>query len=92
MSTITLPERLDYQSLPALLEQLKACDDGEVVLDASALRHLGTLPLQAMLSMIKSRTAAGKSTRLANANDACIDLLSLFGFSPETMTQPEAWT
>ncbi|WP_417249208.1 STAS domain-containing protein [Celeribacter sp.] len=91
MSTITLPERLDYQSMPQLLEQLKAQDADDLTLDAAAVRHLGTLPLQVLLSAIKTRAAAGKTTHLANTSDACIDLLSLFGFSPETMTQPETW-
>ncbi|WP_417258909.1 STAS domain-containing protein [Celeribacter sp.] len=90
--TLALPQRLDYQSLPDLLDELKSVTDDSLVLDAQELRHLGTLPLQTIMSAIKTRAEAGKSTRIANANDACIEMLGLFGFSPETLSQPEAWT
>ena len=89
---LALPQRLDYQSLPSLLDELKTASDDTLVLDAQELRHLGTLSLQTILSAIKTRSEAGKTTRFVNANDACIDMLSLFGFTPETLSQPEAWT
>ncbi|WP_417243693.1 STAS domain-containing protein [Celeribacter sp.] len=91
-STLALPQRLDYQSLPALLDELKSVADDSLVLDAQELRHLGTLPLQTILSAIKTRAETGKTTSVVNANDACVDMLSLFGFTPETLSQPEAWT
>ena len=89
---VQLHDRLDYQSVAPLLAELRAITDDDLVIDAANVRHLGTLPLQVILSTVKTRAAAGKATRLANASDSCVDILSLFGFSPETLTQPEAWT
>jgi anti-anti-sigma regulatory factor len=89
---VQLHDRLDYQSVPPLLSELQAIDDGEIVIDAGQVRHLGALSLQVLLSAIKTRHEAGKSTHLVNASDYCIDLLSLFGFTPENLTQPESWT
>ncbi len=89
---VQLHDRLDYQSVMPLMEELKAITDDDLVIDAGNLRHLGTLPLQVILAAVKQRAAQGKTTRLANASDGCVDMLSLFGFTPETLTQPEAWT
>lgn len=93
MSThVQLHDRLDYQSVAPLLKELSAINDDELIIDASQVRHMGTLPLQVILTTVKSRADAGRKTQLANASDSCIDILSLFGFSPETLTQPETWT
>ncbi|WP_321363972.1 STAS domain-containing protein [uncultured Celeribacter sp.] len=89
---VQLHDRLDYQSVMPLMEELKTITDDELVIDAGNVRHLGTLPLQVILATVKQRTAQGKQTRLTNASDGCVDILSLFGFSPETLTQTEAWT
>lgn len=89
---VQLHDRLDYQSVPPLLTELKAIDDAEIVIDAGQVRHLGALSLQVLLSTIKTRQEAGKSTHITNASDSCVDLLSLFGFTPENITQPETWT
>lgn len=89
---LKLPSRLDYQSLPDLIEKLQSAGDEKLIIDAGALRHLGTLSLQAILSTFKTRAAAGQQSALVNANDSTVDMLGLFGFSPETLTQPESWT
>ncbi|WP_460273461.1 STAS domain-containing protein [Celeribacter sp. ULVN23_4] len=89
---VHLHDRLDYQSVPPLMAELGAITDDTLVIDAGNVRHLGALSLQVILSAVKTRAAQGKSTRLANASDNCIDMLGLFGFTPETITQPEAWT
>ncbi|SFI87220.1 STAS domain-containing protein [Celeribacter neptunius] len=89
---VQLHDRLDYQSVAPLMAELKTITDDELVIDASNIRHMGTLPLQVILATIKMRDAEGKTTRLCNASDSCVDILGLFGFSPETLTQPEAWT
>jgi len=89
---VQLHDRLDYQSVMPLMEQLKSITDEDLVIEAGNVRHLGTLPLQVILATVKQRTAQGLKTRLTNASDGCVDMLSLFGFTPETLTQPEAWT
>jgi hypothetical protein len=89
---VHLHDRLDYQSVMPLMAELAAISDATLVIDAGNIRHLGTLPLQVILSAVKTRAAQGKSTRLASASDNCVDMLGLFGFTPETLTQPEAWT
>lgn len=89
---VQLHDRLDYQSVAPLMQELSEVTADELVIDAGNIRHIGTLPFQVLLSAIKSRAAEGKTTRLVNASDSCVDILSLFGFSPETLTQPEAWS
>lgn len=89
---VQLHDRLDYQSVAPLVDELKAISDEELIIDASNVRHMGTLPLQVIMATVKTRAAQGKTTHLTNASDSCVDILGLFGFSPETLTQPEAWT
>ncbi|AJE46901.1 STAS domain-containing protein [Celeribacter indicus] len=89
---VPLHDRLDHRSAPALLEALRAGAGDDLVLDAADVRHLGALPLQILLSAAKTRAASGRSTRLVNASDACLEMLDLFGFTPDTLTRPETWT
>ncbi|MCA0044973.1 hypothetical protein [Celeribacter litoreus] len=89
---VQLSDRLDYLAVGPLLSELKGVTDDDLILDASAVRHLGALPLQILLSTIKTRAAAAKRTTLSEPSDSCVDALGLFGFSPQTLTQPEAWT
>lgn len=89
---IQLTDRLDYQTLPALVEEVKAVEDDELIFDASRLRHLGALSLQLLLSTVQTRAKRGQTTRLEHPSEGCQDMLRLFGFTSETLTQPEAWT
>ncbi len=89
---ITLNTRLDYQSISPLANELKACQDTDLAIDAGKVRHLGALTMQLLLATAKSRALCGQSTRIINASDACVDQLGLFGYSPESFSQPEAWT
>ncbi len=89
---VHLHDRLDYQSVAPLFAEFKAISDDHLVIDASQVRHIGTLPLQVILASVKHRAAEGKTTVLSNASDSCVDMLGLFGFTPETLTQPETWT
>jgi anti-anti-sigma regulatory factor len=89
---VQLHDRLDYQSVAPLISELSAINDAEVLIDASEIRHLGAQCLQVILSAVKTRSQAGQTTQIVNASDACIDTLELFGFTPETLTQPETWT
>ncbi|MFT6605403.1 MAG: anti-anti-sigma regulatory factor [Halocynthiibacter sp.] len=89
---ITLDSRLDYQAIAPLSDALKAAPAGDMVLDACNVSHVGAQALQVILSAIKTRAASGGSSRIINVTDNCIDQLSLFGFTPESLTEPEAWT
>lgn len=89
---VQLNSRLDYQSVAPLLSELGAAAGDDVVIDAGQVQHLGTLCLQVIMSTIKSRASAGQSTRFINASDSCVDALSLFGFTPENLIEPEVWT
>lgn len=91
-ATVTLTDRLDFQAVGPLADELRAIDDAALSIDASNVRHLGTLTLQVILATVKSRHASGKTTTLASPSDACVDQLGLFGFTPETLIEPEAWT
>jgi anti-anti-sigma regulatory factor len=89
---VQLHDRLDYQSAAPLLSELKAIDDAEMIIDASNVRHLGAQSLQILLSAIKTRFEAGHKTQVINPSPACIDILSLFGFTTEKFTNPETWS
>ncbi|RPE71717.1 hypothetical protein EDD53_0843 [Pacificibacter maritimus] len=89
---VQLHDRLDYQSVGPLLTELREIDDPELIIDAAQVRHLSAQSLQILLSAIKTRHGAGQITRVINASEGCIDLLSLFGFTVENFTQPETWT
>lgn len=89
---ITLDSRLDYQSTVPLCEALKSAPEGELLLDACNVSLLGAQALQIILSAIKTRSAVGGTAKIINVSDSCIDQLGLFGFTPETLTEPEAWT
>lgn len=91
-ATVTLPERLDYQSSAALTKTLSGRDDAVLSIDAAKVRHVGTLALQIVMSSIASRAAQGLETHFINASDACVDQLALYGFSPESLTNPEGWS
>lgn len=89
---VTLGERLDYSSITPLVDKLSTYEGDKLVIDAGGVKHLGALALQVILTSVKSRAEAGKETVFQSASDACVDQLALFGFSPETLTNPEAWT
>ncbi|MGC8202553.1 STAS domain-containing protein [Aliiroseovarius sp. PTFE2010] len=89
---IELDPRLDYQAVAPLVGQLADAKDDDLILNARHVVHVGALALQVVLSMVKARASAGQTTRLVNATDTCVDQLGLFGFSPETLTNPETWT
>lgn len=91
-TNVQLHDKLDYHAVAPLLAELTAIDDPELVLDASQIRHLGAQCLLVLLSSIKTRAAAGHTTELMTPSDQCTDCLDLFGFTPETFTQPEMWS
>lgn len=91
-SAIILDARLDYHALPELVTRLGATGDEPLVIDAAGVSHIGALALQVLLSTIKTRAAADQETTLINLPDAGVEQLALFGFTPETLTQPETWT
>ncbi|SLN64768.1 hypothetical protein AQS8620_02970 [Aquimixticola soesokkakensis] len=90
-TTVTLDARLDYQSVEPLRDTLLAAGPAELVIDAAHVRHIGTLALQTILAVVKTRATNNQATRVREASDACVDQLGLFGFTPETLTQPEEW-
>jgi len=91
-TTICLSERLDYQAVDPLLSEVRAAGDAPLVFDGANVRHIGALALQVLLSTVKTRASAGHETSLTHASDAFVDGLRLMGFTPETLTNMEAWT
>ena len=55
---IVLPSKLDLPAAVPLLNDLRACD-GDIVLDAKDLSHLGALCLQVLISGAKTARDAG---------------------------------
>lgn len=89
---IELDPRLDYQSVAPLANTLADVNDDDLTLNARHVVHVGAQALQVLLSAVKTRAAAGQTTSFVNATDTCVDQLGLFGFTPETLANPETWT
>ncbi|WP_174138519.1 STAS domain-containing protein [Parasulfitobacter algicola] len=87
--TILLPSRLDVKAAPGLHKTLSPMD-GDVVLDASGVTHIGTQCLQVILACKQKLDAANTTLRLENLSTDCTEQLALFGldsnFSTETAT------
>ncbi|WP_300019309.1 STAS domain-containing protein [uncultured Roseobacter sp.] len=84
---VQLAPRLDLPAASALATTLKEHSDGELVLDLSDVKHLGTLCLQVILSAATSAVEAGRSVSLINVSDRVIDQLRVMGMTPEAVAR-----
>lgn len=84
---LRLPAKLDQKAAIALADDLRARRGGDLGLDAGETRHIGTLAVQALLSAARTWASDGHTLTISNISDACIDQLSLLGFTPETLIE-----
>jgi chemotaxis protein CheX len=84
---LRLPPKLDQKAAIALVEDLRARRGADLGLNAADTAHLGTLAVQAVLSAARTWAADGHRLSIFNVSDACVDQLSLLGFTPETLVE-----
>jgi len=84
---ILLQSKLDLPAAGPLAKSILDLDDGDVVLDAQQVEHVGALCLQVMLSAATSVRKAGHGFSFVNANDKILEQISLFGLTPETIAE-----
>ncbi len=82
---LPLNAKLDLKGATALADELRARRGADLILDASATKHIGASGVQVLLSAVASWAADGHRISLADVSDACVDQLHLLGFSPESL-------
>ena len=78
---LRLDEVLDLRAARPLLEALRARRGQDLALDASAVRRLGGLCLQALLAAIDAWAADGRRLAFLNPSPGFIDGLERLGVS-----------
>lgn len=90
MTTIALASRLDLSQVTPLATALRGATGTDLVLDASAVTHLGGLALQVLASAAKSARQAGTSLIITPRSEAFDDALAVFGVTPADLQTGEA--
>ena len=84
---VTLPEKLDTASAPALRDELAAAQTEDVVLDAANVQQFGGLCLEILMSACAIWKRAGRTITIENATPQMTDDLGRFGLTPETLVE-----
>lgn len=84
---LRLPAKLDQKAAIALVDDLRARRGADLGLNAADTVHFGTLAVQAVLSAARTWSEEGHKLSIFNVSDACVDQLSLLGFTPETLVE-----
>lgn len=90
MPNITLAPRLDLGQAAPLAAALRSHAGSDVVLDASAVTHLGGLTLQVLASAAQTARAAGQGFTITPRSEAFDEALVLFGLTPADLQTGEA--
>ena len=78
---LSLPERLTHVEAPACLHafQRAAGRDGDLRVDASALREFDSAALSLLLSLRRWATASGRAVRIEQVPPRLHELVALYG-------------
>ena len=85
MTRLTLPPRLDLPAAAPLHAAILARRGAVLVLDAGAVRHLGTLCLQVLIAAAAEWRGGGHSLTVAPVSDAFAAALAAFGLTPDAV-------
>jgi chemotaxis protein CheX len=83
---LKLPARLDLAQALPLVSTMREMD-GDVEVDASEVRHLGALCLQALIAAARKATADGHRFVMIGATDKVLEQMKVMGTSPETLME-----
>ncbi|MFV2033633.1 MAG: STAS domain-containing protein [Halocynthiibacter sp.] len=86
VAKVKLRPRLGLGEAEPLVKLLGKHTGKDLTVDASAVTHLGTLCLQALIAAARDHAKTGNSFCLVNVNDTCVEQLALFGLSPEAVS------
>ncbi len=79
MTALALGERLDLSQASPLADQLRQAEVGDVLLDASAVSHLGGLCLQVLLAARQMCQRQGRNLAILSPSEAFCQSLADFG-------------
>ena len=85
--SVLLAPKLDQKAAIALAEELRARRGADLCLDARDTTHVGALAVQVVLAAARTWARDGRALHLVGVSDACVDQLSLLGFTPETLVE-----
>lgn len=77
-----LPARLDTAQAGELVTLLRGADGGPVLLDASAVEHMGAFAAQTLAIAARSWARAGHDFQVTGLGQACTEQLKLMGLTP----------
>lgn len=81
-----LPARLDLSQAMPLVFKLREIE-GDVEIDASEVRHLGALCLQALIAAAREANAGGHRFEMTGVTDKVLEQMKVMGTSPEKMME-----
>lgn len=90
MTALALAPRLDLSQVSALAEELRACLGSDLVIDASAVSHLGALGAQLLASAALSWRNAGRILSITPRSDAFDEALARLGLTLADLQSEEA--
>lgn len=90
MSTLALTSRVDLSQVGPLAADLRACQGEDLVIDASAVTHLGALGLQLLASAARSWRSAGYELSITPRSNAFDDALAQMGVGLAELQSEEA--
>lgn len=80
-------DRLDLSAVATLQSQFVAGAGKDIVLDMSAVSHVGALCLQVMIAAGRAARENGTRLRIENTPDRVLDHLTLMGTTPEQIME-----
>ena len=83
---VSLPARIDLPAAMRLVVQLREVG-GPVVVDGSAVTHLGALGLQALVAASRDANKRGDTFELTNGSEKMVEHMAIMGVSPEQLVE-----
>jgi len=81
-----LPPKLDLSTVSQLVTDLKAID-GDVLLDATEVKQLGSLCLQAIIASARDAKTRGAKFEIQNGSDALRHQIEILGVTPDSFME-----
>ena len=81
-----LPARLDLAQAVPLVVRLRETE-GDVEIDASEVRHMGALCVQALIAAARKAQAGGHRFEVTGVTDKVLEQMKVMGTSPEQMME-----
>ncbi|SEA75696.1 STAS domain-containing protein [Rubrimonas cliftonensis] len=83
---LALPDVLDSAAAPGLADSFRTVRGAAVTVDGGAVKRLGGLCAQVLLSAAASWRADGSELNLENPSEEMTDALRLMGLEPASLT------